>query len=135
VVAAPILALAVAMVLASFRTLLVAAVGQAVLLPTRFEPTPRAAVVLSTVTLAADPEEPATVAGTTKSWTENNFGTGRHPRPKVGLDKGDRSWQLETVNESGYLMKVCQTGNPTVSSGWVPPFPHQQKSSLPDEQG
>ena len=42
-------------------------------------------------------------------------------RPKVGLDKGDRSWQLETVDESGYLMKVCQTGNPTVVAvGFLP---------------
>lgn len=82
--ATPILALPVAMVLAPFRTLLVATVGQAVLLPTRFEPTPQAAVLLSTVALVADPEDPATVAGTTKSLTENNFGAGRHPSPQGG---------------------------------------------------
>ena len=84
VVATPILALAVAMVLAPFLTLLVAAVGQAVLLPTRFEPTPRAAVLLATVTLAADPEDPATTAGTTKTLMEKNFGAGRHVSPQGG---------------------------------------------------
>ena len=85
-VATPILALAVAMVLAPIQTqtLLVAAVGQAVLLPPRFEPTPRAAVLLSTVTLAADPEDPATAAGTTKALMEDNFGAGRHPSPRGG---------------------------------------------------
>ena len=111
--APPILALAVAMVLAPFRTLLVAVVGQAVLLPARLLPTEAAAVMLSPVTMAADPEDLTTVAGTTNSLTEDNFDVGRHPRPKVGLDNGDRSWQLETLLVSGYLMKVCHTGNST----------------------
>lgn len=101
------------MVLASFRTLLMAVVGQAVLLPARLPPTEAAAVVLSPVTMAADPEDLTTVAGTTNSLTEDNFDVGRHPRPKVGLDNGDRSWQLETLLVSGYLMKVCHTGNST----------------------
>ena len=86
------------MVLAPFGTLLVAAVGQAVLLPARLLPTEVAAVVLSSVTVATDPEDLATAAGTTNSLTKDNFGMGRHPRPKVGLDNGDRSWQLETVD-------------------------------------
>jgi hypothetical protein len=97
-VAPPILALAIAMVLAPFRTLLVTAVGQAVLLLARSLPTELAAVVLSPVTVATDPEDLATTAGTTNSLTEDNFGVGRHPRPEVGLDNGDRSWQLETVD-------------------------------------
>jgi hypothetical protein len=86
------------MVLAPFRTLLVAAVGQAVLLPARLLPTEVAAVVLSPVTVATDPEDLATAASTTNSLTEDNFGVGRHPRPAVGLDNGDRSWQLEPVD-------------------------------------
>ena len=112
-VAPPILALAIAMVLTSFRALLVAAVGQAVLLSACLLPTKRAAVVLSSVTVATDPENLATAAGTTNSLTKDNFAVGRHPRPKVGLDNGDRSWQLETILVFGYLMKVCHTGNPT----------------------
>jgi hypothetical protein len=118
----PILALAIAMVLAPFRTLLVAAVGQAVLLPARLLPTEVAAVVLSPVTVATDPEDLATAASTTNSLTEDNFGVRRHPRPAVGLDNGDRSWQLEHLLMSGYLMKVCHTGNSTaVTVGF--PFP------------
>jgi hypothetical protein len=95
-VAPPILALAIAMILTPFRTLLVAVVGQALLLPARLLPTEATAIVLSPVTMATDPEDLATVAGTTNSLTEDNFDVGRHPRPKVGLDNGDRSWQLET---------------------------------------
>ena len=112
-VAQPILALAIAMVLAPFRALLVTAVGQAVLLPARLLSTEVAAVVLSSVTVATDPEDLATAAGTTNSLTEDYFGAGRHPRPKVGLDNGDRSWQLEHLLMFGYLMKVCHTGNST----------------------
>ncbi len=127
----PILALAIAMVLAPFRTLLVAAVGQAVLLPARLLPTKVAAVVLSPVTVATDPEDLATAASTTNSLTEDNFGVGRHPRPAVGLDNGDRSWQLEHLLMFGYLMKVCHTGNSTaVTVGF--PFP-TTVSKLPDE--
>ena len=111
--APPIRALAITMVLAPFRALLVPTVGQAVLLPARLLSTEVAAVVLSAVTVATDPEDLATAAGTTNSLTEDNFGVRRHPRPKVGLDNGDRSWQLETILVSGYLMKVCHTGNPT----------------------
>ena len=111
--APPIRALAIAMVLAPFRALLVTAVGQAVLLPARLLSTELAAVVLSPVTMATDPEDLATAAGTANSLTEDNFGVGRHPRPKVGLDNGDRSWQLEHLLMFGYLMKVCHTGNST----------------------
>ena len=119
-VAPPILALAIAMVLTPFRTLLVAAVSKAVLLPARLQPTKVTAIVLSSVTLATDPENLVAAASTANSLTKENFGVGRHPRPKVGLDNGDRSWQLETRLMSGYLMKVCHTGNPTDSNGRVP---------------
>ena len=111
--APPIRALAIAMVLAPFRALLVPAVGQAVLLPARLLSTEVTAVVLSPITVATDPEDLATAAGTTNSLTEDNFGAGRHPRPKVGLDNGDRSWQLEHLLMFGYLIKVCHTGNST----------------------
>ena len=112
-VAPPIFALAIAMVLAPFWALLVTAVRQAVLLPARLLPTEVAAVMLSPVTVATDPENLATAAGTTNSLTEDNFGVGRHLRPEVGLDNGDRSWQLEHLLMFGYLMKVCHTGNST----------------------
>jgi hypothetical protein len=118
----PILALAIAMVLAPFRALLVTAVGQAVLMPARLLPTEVTAVVLSPVTVATDPEDLATAAGTTNPLTEDNFGVGRHPRPAVGLDNGDRSWQLEHLLMFGYLIKVCHTGNSTALTVGFP-FP------------
>jgi len=110
-VAPPILALAIAMVLTPFRTLLMAAVGQAVLLSACLLPTKMAAVVLSSVTVATDPENLVTAASTANSLTKDNFAVSRHPCPEVGLDNGDRSWQLETLLVFGYLMKVCHTGN------------------------
>jgi hypothetical protein len=119
-VAPPIRALAVAMVLAPFLALLVTAVSQTVLLPARLLPTVLAAVVLSPVTVATDPEDLATPAGTTNSLTEDNFGVGRHLRPEVGLDNGDRSWQLEHLLMFGYLMKVCHTGNSTAITAGFP---------------
>jgi hypothetical protein len=97
-------------------------VGTALRLPARLLPTEVAAVVLSPVTVATDPEDLATTASTTNSLTEDNFAVGRHPRPAVGLDNGDRSWQLEHLLMFGYLMKVRHTGNPTaVTVGF--PFP------------
>jgi len=99
------------MVLTSFRTLLMATVGQAVLLSACLQPTRRAAVVLSSVTVATDPENLLAAARTANSLTKDNFVVGRHPCPEVGLDNGDRSWQLETILVFGYLMKVCHTGN------------------------
>jgi hypothetical protein len=110
-VAPAIFALAIAMVLTSFRTLLMAAVGQAVLLSARLLPTKVATVVLSSVTVATDPENLATAARTANSLTKDNFVVGRHPCPEVGLDNGDCSWQLEAILVFGYLMKVCHTGN------------------------
>jgi hypothetical protein len=108
--------LAVAVIRTPFRRLLVAAVGQASLLPASLPSTQRAAVVLPTVTVAADPEDLATVASTAKSLKQDNFGADRHPRPKVGLDNGEQSWQVETIVDGGNLMKVCHTGNPAAKT-------------------
>ena len=103
--------LPVAMVQSSFRALLVAAVGPASLLPAGLDLAGRAAITLAAVTVGADPEH--RVAPAARSLSENNFAMTRHPRCQVGLDNGDRSWQLETILVFGYLMKVCHTGNPT----------------------
>ena len=98
------------MVLTPFRSLLVAVVGQAALLPASLPSTQRAAVVLPPVTVATDPEDLATTAGTAKPLTEDNFGADRHPRPKVGLDNGDRSWQVETIVDGGNLKRSAIRG-------------------------
>jgi hypothetical protein len=102
-----IVALAIAMVLSSFRTPLVATVGGTMLLAKGFRPTPRTAVALSPVTPATDPEDFAACVRPAKPLTENQFGTNRHPRPKAGLDNGYRSWQGRAIAQDGYLMKVA----------------------------
>lgn len=120
--ALPICTLAIAMVVSSFRTLLVSTISEASLLPTGLLSTHRAAVVLPPVTVAADPEDPATATGTTNSLTENNLASDRHPRPKARLDNGHRSWQVKTITEDGYLMKVA-IGIPAGYTTGVPTFP------------
>src|SRR5437868_14852327 len=99
------------MVLTPFRTLLVAAVSQAVVLSATLQPTKVTAVVLSSVTLATDPENLIAAACPANSLTENYFDVARHPRLKVVLDNGDRPCQLEPWCMSGYLMKLCHTWN------------------------
>ncbi len=120
--AQPIATLAIAMVESSFQRLLVPTVGSAALLPTCSLPTLLAAVALSPVTVAADPEDGAALTGPANSLTENNLGSDRHPRPKARLDNGHRSWQVKTVCEDGYLMKVCHR-DPGRSHGRGPDLP------------
>jgi hypothetical protein len=56
--------------------------------------------------------------------------------PKVGLDNGDRSWQLETRLMSGYLMKVCHTGNSTaLTVGFPFPTGGDQNYQMSEEDG
>jgi hypothetical protein len=67
--------------------------------------------VLPSVTVTTNPENLVAAAGTTNSLTKDNFDVRRHPRPGVGLDNGDRSWQLETILVFGYLLEGRHTGN------------------------
>jgi hypothetical protein len=60
---------------------------------------------------------------------------GRHPRPKVGLDNGDRSWQLETILVFGYLMKVCHTGNSIALTVGFPLPTSGDQASMSDDEG
>jgi hypothetical protein len=87
-----IITLAIAMVVATRGSQLVPTVGLSSLVLTGSPPTHFAAVVVSLVTVAADEEDPVTVAGTTNSLTENNFDTDRrHLRLQARLDNGHRS--------------------------------------------
>ena len=90
---ATVFPLAIAMMVPSCGAVLVPTVGAASLFPTSLLPTHRAAVVVAPVTVATDPENAATAAGTTNSLTENNFGSDRHSRAKARLDNGHHSWQ------------------------------------------
>ena len=105
----PVVPLPVAMVQPSFRTLLVAAVGTASLLPPRLESAGRAAITLAAVTVGADPEH--RVAPAANSLSENNFAMTRHPRCQVGLDNGERSWQGRSIFHRWLPDEGCPTGS------------------------
>ncbi|HEX2714157.1 MAG TPA: hypothetical protein VHM88_18340 [Candidatus Acidoferrales bacterium] len=94
--AAPILALTVAMILTPFGALLMAAIRSAPLLAISLVATGRTAVTLSSVAVAADPEQ--LVAGEANPLPQNDFAAGgRHLASQAGLDNGDRSWQGRTA--------------------------------------
>jgi hypothetical protein len=105
-----IVALPIAMVLSSFRALLVATVGTTPLLTTSFGLTDRAAITLPPIAAATDPKHGMALAATANPLTENNLDLTRHPRRQVGLDNGDRSWQGRSIPMDGYLMKVANRG-------------------------
>jgi hypothetical protein len=105
-----IVALPVTMVFSSFGALLVAPVGATALLPASFGLTGRAAITLSPIAVATDPEHGVAFAAAADSLTENNLAMTRHPRCQVGLDNGDRSWQGRSIPMDGYLMKVANRG-------------------------
>jgi len=84
--AAPVLALAVAMIQASFGAALVAAVGAAALLEAGLGAAGQAAVAVSTITVLTDPEH--RLAAETDSLTENHFAMPGHCQPPARLDNG-----------------------------------------------
>ena len=82
--ASAILALTIPMIESSFGALLVATVGEAPLLPIGLLAAQRAAVTLSPVAMAADPEPLATCHVPAKALTQNDFARDRHPRSQAG---------------------------------------------------
>jgi hypothetical protein len=94
--AAPILALPVAMVEPAFRAALVAAVGAAPLLESRFGTAGDAAIALSTITVLTDPEQRVASAATANPLTENYLAMNRQCPPMAGWTTGTRSWQVRT---------------------------------------
>jgi hypothetical protein len=105
-----IVALSVTMVFSSFWALLVATVGTTALLTASFGLTGRAAITLSPIAAATDPEHGVAFAAAANSLTENNLARTRHPRCPAGLDNGDRSWQGRSIPMDGHLMKVANRG-------------------------
>ena len=130
-----IVALAIAVVLSPFRTLLVATVGDAMLLAKACPATQRTAVALSSITVAADPEDPAACVGAAKSLMENRFGTNRHLRPEAGLDNGQSSWQVRAIAQDGYLMKVASGDSSRCKRPESPYFPPEARKIHPDSNG
>ena len=98
------------MVFSSFGALLVATVSTTALLTASFGLTGRAAITLSPIAAATDPEHGVALAAAAHPLTENNLALTRHLRRQVGLDNGDRSWQGRSIPMDGYLMKVANRG-------------------------
>jgi len=105
-----IVALPIAMVFSSFGALLVATVGTTALLTAGFGLAGHAAITLSPIAAATDPEHGVALAAAANPLTENNLAMTRHPRRQVGLDNGDRSWQGRSIAMDGYQMKVANRG-------------------------
>lgn len=98
------------MIFSSFGALLVATVGTTALLTAGFGLAGPAAITLSPIAAATDPEHRVALAAAANPLTENNLAMTRHPRRQVGLDNGDRSWQGRSIPMDGYLMKVANRG-------------------------
>jgi hypothetical protein len=95
--ALPVFPFPVKMVQSPFVALLVTGVCAAPLLEACFGAAGRAAIALSTVAVAADPEYCAASTAATNPLSENHFAVSRHRCPKVGLDNGNRSWQVRNI--------------------------------------
>ena len=87
--AAPILALPVAMVEPPFQAPLVAAVGAAPLLESCCGTAGEAAIALSTITVLTDPEHRVASAATANPLRENYFAMNRQCPPMAGWTTGN----------------------------------------------
>jgi len=87
--AAPILALPVAMVEPPFQAPLVATVGAAPLLESCCGTAGEAAIALSTITVLTDPEHRVASAATANPLTENYFAMNRQCPPMAGWTTGN----------------------------------------------
>ncbi len=83
----------------SLGALLVAAGGFTTLLSPSLLATALTAVLLSSVTGTADPENHAAPIGPANSLTKGQLRSARHPFPEAGLDNGHRSWQATSSLE------------------------------------
>jgi hypothetical protein len=83
-----ILLLAVAVIEPSLGTLLVAAIGRAVLTQLRRPAALHAAIALSTVAVRAHQEQRPTFVGVTEPLPQNYFAMRRHASSPAALDKG-----------------------------------------------
>ena len=80
-----------------FRAPLVAGVCAAPLLEPGLSTAGRAAITLPTIAVPTNPEHYAASTAAANPLPENHFAVSRHPCPKVGLDNGNRSWQVRNI--------------------------------------
>jgi hypothetical protein len=107
--AAAIISLPIAMVEASFRTLLMPAASRAQLLDAGLKATGEAAIALPSVAVGADQEESATIRGLAESLTERLFRRRceqHHRAQGQSLDNRRRGWQ----HRGNLRMVASETG-------------------------
>jgi hypothetical protein len=91
--APPVFALTIAMIEASFGTLLVAAIGLPPLLATRFLAATWAAISLPAITMTAQVKNRVTRRKATYPLTKNGLTMDGHRFPEAELDNRRQSWQ------------------------------------------
>jgi hypothetical protein len=92
----PVGPLPVAMIELALQTLLVAAVGLAVLPATGLAAAIQAAIAVSSITVRADEKQCVALVPEAHSRTQNQFASNRHLSSQRGFDNGNGSWQLRT---------------------------------------
>lgn len=105
--ALPVGPLTVPVIEPSFKAPLMTEVGGASLLAAPFGAAEVAAILLSAITMSADPKDNAAVLSPTKPLTQNNFACMCHPRPKARLDISCRSWQPKAICLCNLLKAGC----------------------------
>jgi hypothetical protein len=103
-----VLLLAVPVVEPAFQTLLIAAVGCPVLPAPRFGAARRAAIALSAIAMATNPEHRLASLAAANALPENHFSMNRHPPMQADFDNGNGSCQGSTSFDGGLLMKVAK---------------------------
>jgi hypothetical protein len=99
----------------AFGAPLMPAVGAAALLEAGLVAASRAAITLAPVAMPTDPEHRVAFPAAANPLPENRFAMHRHPRPRAGLDNGNRSWQVKTIH-SGDLLLGLPTGTPPLAT-------------------
>jgi hypothetical protein len=92
-VTATILLLPDAVVLAPFRTPLVPAISETVLLDACFGAATRAAIALAAITTPANPEHRMASIAAANTFSEERLPNNGHVLLQKGLDNGSQSWQ------------------------------------------
>ena len=122
----PVALLPVAMIESSFRTLLVAAIGLAVLLQPGVVAASEAAIALSPITTGTEKEQGAATARRTNPQKQNYFAVARHVYWRAQLDKSIHSVAPWMQFVCGDLTKVAPRNPVALTAG----FPHFPPSKL-----
>jgi hypothetical protein len=117
-VALAVVLLPVAMIEPAFRTLLIAAVGRAVLPAPGLAAARRAAITLSAIAMRANPEQRLASLAAANPLPENHLSMNRHPHTLADFDNGNGSCQGRTSFDGGLLLKVAEP-EPRCSNGGV----------------